>query len=165
MWKLIDGYYWRYRINEDAEVEREIKPNVWRPIAARLGNPHRRMMVHMRKKDGRYTTVPVKRLMVNAFLGGYKPGMLLICKNGMQMDCSLGNLKVVTNRQNGHIYGGSIRKSVEKVDQDGNVLALYSSITEAAKANFVSRTVVSRRCNGEIRDPFLLDGTTYRFEE
>lgn len=165
MWKLIEGYFWRYRINEEGQVEREVRPDVWRPIASYLNNPRKQLRVHLKRKDGKRVNVTVKRLMANAFFGDLEPGQCLTVKNRMVTDCSLSNLKILTIYENGKRLGGGGRRSVEKVDRDGNVIDLYKSITEAAKKNFISRKSVYIRCAKKMRgDPFELTGYSFQYE-
>lgn len=55
---------------------------------------------------------------------------------------------------------------VEKIDSDGNVLATYRSVDEAAEANYVTRTVVTCRCLNKLKtDPFRLSDFTFRYKE
>ena len=165
MWKLIEGYYWPYRINEKAEIEREVRPGEWRRLSTFHCPTSKQLRVHMKCADGKRRNVLVKGLMVKYFLGGPQEGKVVAFRNGMVCDCEKENLYFTTRHEVAKRYGGNLRKSVEKVDQDGNVIAIYRSVTEAAEKNFISRKSVWLRCANKLRDPYLLDGTTYRYEE
>lgn len=169
MWKQIDGYFWPYRINEEGEVQRLTDSGKWTPIKAFLSrnksHPHGRLVVNLKKTDGRFQNTLVKKLMVDAFLGGGKPGVCYILKNDMLADCSLNNIAISTPEQVGKKNGGGRRRSIEKVDRDGNVVELYSSITEASRKNYISQKSILIRCQNKIQDPYRLDGFTYRYEE
>ena len=53
---------------------------------------------------------------------------------------------------------------VEKIDQDGRVLAVYPNMVEAAKANYVSTEFVQDRCHNRTKgDPFRSAGFSFRF--
>lgn len=162
MWVAIEGYYYPYRINEDGDIQKFDRER-WIPLKATMGV--RRAEVMLRKADGGRTKQPVVRLMANAFLGGQRPGYAIIHKNGVRMDNSLNNLKVVERKEAGKYSGCSRRRSVEKIDRDGNVVALYKSIREAAKANYVGSSSVSDRCRGKVKDPFDYIGFSFRYEE
>ena len=169
MWKPIDGYFWPYRIYEEAEVQRQIGPDEWRPLSHSIsrdtGHEYGRVFVRMRLADGKYKNVFVKGLMVDAFMGGKRPGQVVIFKNGMMTDCALVNLAFSTRKKIGEQTGGASRRSVEKVDRDGNVVGLYSSVSEAAEKNYISRKSIWMRCTHQVRDPYALDGYDYRYEE
>ena len=107
----------------------------------------------------------VKGLMIDAFFGGRKDGEVYMHRNGSFQDCSVFNLVKTTEKDVGKKSGGASRKAVEKVDRDGNVVALYASTVEAAKANYISRKSIWMRCTNRVQDPYLLDGYNYRYEE
>ena len=171
MWKTIDGYFYNYRINELANIEREVAPNEWRPLKPFLqrenGRPNcrSRLCVRFKTTDGKWKNVIVKNLMVDAFFGGRKPGEVYIHRNGSVQDCTVYNLVKGTQKDVGERTGGASRRSVEKVDKYGQVVALYPSTLEAAKANYMSRKAIWMRCTNKVRDPFKLNGYTYRYEE
>lgn len=54
-------------------------------------------------------------------------------------------------------------KPVEKIDGNGNVVAAYQSILEAARENYMNRMAVSRMCNGQVQRSNSADGFTYRW--
>ena len=62
--------------------------------------------------------------------------------------------------------GENARKAVIMVDRDGNVLARYDSVREAAKAGDMTHPAVVARCMGRIKgDEFQRFGYTFRFRE
>lgn len=162
-WRSVEGYKYPYRISVDGIVQKKLPDGNWQTVSARVVSM-RRACVTLRRKDGTRTQVPVVRLMANAFMGGWKPGMCCIHKNRYKLDCSLGNLKFVTQQECGRLSCRNRRKPVAKVDRDGNVIEFYSSCAEAARKNHLSATAIYHRCNNLLKDPFLLDGYNYRFE-
>lgn len=167
MWKNIEGYFWPYRINEKAEVQRQIGPDEWKTLTnfvTRDGGRYRRLRVRMRLPDGRYTNVLVKNLMIDAFMGGRKPGMFVTFRNGMVSDCALENLVYTTPTEVGKRYGGCCRRPVVKIDKRGRVVEAYGSVSEAARKNYMSTKAVQWRCDKKVRDPYKLNGFTFRYE-
>ena len=128
-------------------------------------NGNGRLYIRMKTKDGKWKNVFVKSLMIDKFFGGYKGNEVYAHRNGFIQDCSVFNLVKTTRQEVGKKSGGSSRRSVEKVDRYGNVVALYASTAEAAKANYISRKSIWMRCTNQVKDPYLLDGHTYRYEE
>lgn len=167
-WKPIDGYFWPYRINEEAVVQRQVGPDEWVTLTCFItkdkANKNKRLRVRMRLTDGKYTNVLVKNLMVDAFMGGRKPGRLVTFKNGMVSDCALVNLMYTTPEEVGRRYGGGLRRSVEKIDKRGRVIELYASVSEAARKNFMSTKAIQGRCLNKVKDPFALNGYSFRYE-
>lgn len=170
MWKEIDGYFWPYRINDMGEVQRQTRLDEWTPIKSFLvrhkkGYSYGRLCVRMKFADGKWANVFVKNLMIDAFFGGRKDGDMYTFRNGMSSDCSRYNLVRTNEKKVGEKTGGASRRAVEKVDKRGRVVALYSSVTEAAEENYISRKSIWMRCTNRVRNPYLLDGYTYRYEE
>lgn len=167
-WKPIRGYLYPYRANEDGRIEifrdgkwRYVSPYVWR----KKGSTYGVLMVHMWLKDGHRTNYKVKNVVARAFYGNKVDGMDVGLRNGLTTDCSLSNIILQTRSEVGKKGGGPNRRAVEKVDPDGNVVALYSSVTEAATANFAHRKSILRRCQGKAKNPYSLDGYNYRYED
>lgn len=99
-------------------------------------------------------------------MGAPPDGMTWYHKNGNQHDNSIENIGLIDRRELGCVTGGrSIRKTVEMVDPDGNVIELYTSAREAATMNHMDLRCVINRCEGRIKKPFALNGYTFRWEE
>lgn len=167
MWKNIEGYFWLYRINEQSEVERLTDKGEWKRMKHIIdfaqSPTYPRVTVRMKGLDGKFRNVNVNSLMRGAFFPGLPEGIRLAHRNGMSTDCALENLCPMTHSQCAKRNGGRNRRAVEKVDRDGNVVAIYSSTIEAAKKNYMSRKSLWLRCNKQIQDPYSLDGYTYRY--
>ena len=167
MWKRIDGYFWQYRINEHAEIDRLTDSGKWKrvkPISTFYHNPnYPRFIVRMKGIDGKFKNVLVKKLVRDAFFPDLPGHMRLGHRNGMVTDCSVENLYPLTRKQCGEKGGGGNRRAVEKIDRDGNVVEVYSSTVEAAKKNYISRKSIWTRCTKRLENPYSLDGYTYRY--
>lgn len=169
IWKAISGYRYPYRISEEGVVQRQRFDGSWRTLTPYVqggkGN-NGRYAVKMTKGHKEYEVRFLVDLMLEAFGDGKRPpGKVLTHRNGMRSDCAWCNLMWTTPREIGKRYGGGGRRSVEKIDRDGNVVDLFSSAHEAAKKEYVSRKSIYLRCTGQCKgDPFKLTGFNYRYE-
>ena len=55
-------------------------------------------------------------------------------------------------------------KAVVKIDQNGNVLARYKSLSEAAKKNPMSKTSIENRTRRKLKNEFAICDFTFRLE-
>lgn len=162
-WISISGYLWPYRINDEGTVEKQLSNGTWTRLKPYLAGRNR-ICVKMRTADNRKIDVPVVWLMADAFMQGRQPGLCIVHKNGSKFDCSRNNLQYMTHAECGKISGDNRRRPVLKVDRHGNVVGVYRSVTEAASRNFISKTAVWHRCAGKVKDPYGLDGYSYKYE-
>ena len=72
------------------------------------------------------------------------------------------NALKVKNRFGGHHRGGGNKKPVEKIDLDGNVVATYACIKEAAQQNGTAISNISDRCRKITSKP--INGYLYRYK-
>lgn len=169
IWKAIDGYYFPYRINENADIEKQEASGRWVSLTSYMLRKHSTgygiLCVTLRINKETRRHVPVKNLMANAFMGGRRDGYIISHKNGMMSDCALENLYFTTQKELATKMGNHSGRSVEKIDPNGKVLDLYSSVIEAAKSNYVSKNAVWMRCTNRVKDPFKFLGYSFRYEE
>ena len=163
MWVDIPGYRWPYRINDEGTVEKQLPNGTWEKLNPYLSGRNR-ACVKMRTAENKKVDVPVVWLMADAFMQGRIPGTCIVHKNGSKLDCSLSNLQYMTRAQCGKLSGPNRRRAVLKVDKSGEVVAIYRSVTEAANKNYLSKTAVWHRCIGKVKNPYDLDGYTYKYE-
>ena len=163
MWVDIPGYKWPYRIDSEGTVEKQMPNGSWVRLKPYISG-RTRACVKMRTVDNKKVDVPVVWLMADAFMQGRKPGMCIVHKNGSKLDCGFENLQYATRPQCGKMSGSNRRRPVFKVDRAGRVVAVYRSVTEAARKNYLSKTAVWHRCTGRVHDPYSLDGYNYRYE-
>lgn len=112
-------------------------------------------MVKMRSKDNRKIEVPLVWLMADAFMGGQRPGYGIVHRNGAKLDCALENLKFMPLRECGRLSCRSRRRAVEKIDRNGQIVAIYASAREASRKNFISQNSIWARINGRSERPVL----------
>ena len=155
---------WRWRGEQFLKEPKLLTQYLRKPKANRKRSARR--FVKLTDATGRGKEVAVMRLMVDTWLGGYPDGMVAYHKNGDTRDDSLNNIGFISSRELGRKTGGkSKRIPVAKVDEAGEVVAVYTSARQAAKANHLSYQSVLDRCHGKIRNPFALDGHTYQFDK
>lgn len=173
-WRMIPGYGGAYEISREGEVRtwryrrtqflKEPKPLT--PYRRKKGRQGNARFVKLTDAGGKACEVKVLSLMVDVWLGGKRPGVVAYHKNGDTADNSLNNIGFVTPQALGRKTGAnSRRKPVAKVAPDGEVITLYPSARKAAAANHMSYQAVLDRCNGKVKNPFALDGTTYIFDK
>lgn len=56
-------------------------------------------------------------------------------------------------------------KAVVKIDQNGNVLERYKSLSEAAKKNPMSKTSIENRTRRKLKNEFAVCDFTFRLED
>ena len=161
-WIPIKGYKYPYRINEDPRVQK-FDQGKWVDLIPQRNKKNGRLVINMRKKDGKRVRVALNLLVANAFLGGRKPGYNIVPKNGMLTDCAPENLEFVTLREIGKRT--KVRKPVLKVDENGEVLAVYPNLHAAAVANYMGESAVKNRCYGRIQNPFRGYDFTFVYDE
>lgn len=162
IWRDIPGYAYPYRINEAGEVWRlDAKTRSWVQVKQLI---RKRATVCLRREDGKQRHVGVARLMDRAFFGGYaeKNGLKAYHKDGAKGNCARNNLLWLTQSQIGQKHGGRGReKAVFEYDRFGSEVAVYRSITAAAKAHGMSRSAMANRISGLVLDP---GGHFYKLE-
>ncbi len=161
-WVEVTGYKFRYQVSEEGLVRKEMPDGTWKVLRPYMAGK-RRACVKMRTLDNRKVDVPVVWLVADAFLGGRRPGLNIVHKNGSKFDCGARNLKFLTKSECAKL-SESRRRPVLKLDKSCKAIAIYPSVNDAAKANFISKSAVQARCAGQVRDPYRLDGFNYKYE-
>ena len=163
MYKEITGYRFTYRIEDTGTVQKLMPDGSWYTLKPCVAGRNR-ACVKMRTADNRKVDVPVVWLMADAFMQGRKPGYNIVHKDKSKFNCDVRNLKYATNSECGKMSSSNRRRPVVKIDRCGNVVAVYPSVTVAAKKNFLSKTAVWHRCINKLKDPYKLDGYNYQYE-
>ena len=144
---------YRYRINDLGTVQKyNAKTRQWITILPVL---KKHAAVRLRRKDGTYHEASLPALMDRMFRGGYakKNGLYQIHKNGSKLDCSLENLVLLHPKEVGKMFSGrGSRKPVIRTGKDGESV-VYSSITEAARKNETTTSVLYARLYKNRADP------------
>lgn len=164
-WREIKGYAYRYRIGDMGNVQRQLPDGTWRNLKPYKNKKNGLLYVGLRDAVGHKINKAVVKLMDEYFFNNYakRNHLCRTHKNGMTTDCSKYNIIFVA--PSALNYRNTYRnKPVVKIDANGNIVARYASLTEAANANYMSRESMSGRCNNKLKHPERLDGYTYRFE-
>lgn len=161
-YRYIEGFKFRYRISDRGTVEKEIAPGEWKPLIPYV---HRSSAwVKLRRENAPSKSCRIMSLMRDYFMGGPRQGMRVARKSVSILDCSLKNLHWVPVGKIADRAHREHKKAVSKIDREGNVLATYPSVTEAAKKNYLSLMCIVRRCQSKIQNPYELIGYTFRYE-
>lgn len=130
------------------------------------GGPRRCRIVKLKTPGGKIKEVPVHKCVYTAFRGIPPKDMCIHHKNGDVGDNRLDNLALITREDLGKKTGARTNRCARilKVDQDGDIVQIYTSAREAAKREFVSYQTILDRCHGRVKNPYALTGYTYQFD-
>jgi len=160
-WKQIEGYRYPYRVNDQGAVQKLQENGKWKTL--RPWSYRGQMRVHLRRHDGVVERPSVSGLVADYFMGGTPPGMIRVHRNGMKSDNAKENIIFRPRGKSGARPGNC--RPVLKIDKNGEVVAVYRSGSEAARANHISQTYMSKLCLGKVQDPYRIDGYQYVYEE
>lgn len=163
-WKPIEGYKFQYRISETTRVQK-FDNGKWVDLKHHFQGGRTRLSVNLVDANGKKVRVPIVWLVADAFLGGRRPGYNIVHKNGMKTDCAPENLVFMTKQETGKKFGTLTRKTVLKVDANGEVLCVYPCVHSAAVDNYMSESSVKTRCQGKIKYPFRYDDFTFVYDD
>lgn len=167
VWKDIPGYDGRYQADKEGNIRRVFPSGKTRMMS----QYHKRMTGSQRlvvklTKDGKSKEETVLNVIARTFLGPIPEGYVPYHKNGCQTENHLNNIAYISRRELGKLTGSaSGRRSVVKIDPNGEIVDVYSSAREAAKQNYLSRQAVTDRCNGIRKSAFAPDGYAYAWED
>ena len=122
-------------------------------MAQKLQNTDR-YQVSLRDADGKRTTFYVHRLVAMAFVPGYFEGATVNHKNEDHHDNRADNLEWMTKEENNaygtHNFrvGKSLRMAVEMLTDEGEHVAYYDSMSEAAEKSGCPLSSIHRCCYG-----------------
>lgn len=164
-WRDIRGYDGRYQVDREGNIRR-----VFPSGKTRLLKPHhkkmsgsQRLIVHL-THNGKSKEIIVMQIVAKAFLGPCPEGCVPYHKNGCQSDNYVNNIAYIDRRELGKMTGArSRRKPVAKIDQNGEIVEVYSSAREAARNNYMSYQTIMDRCNGKIKR-IAPDGYYYKWD-
>lgn len=163
-WKLIEGNWrWPYRVSDQGEVQKQLSSGKWRSLKPYPYSGQLRIQLWVDEKN--WKRVQVSKLVADHFMGGTPPGMVRAHKNGSMIDNAVENIIFVTKAKAATMRRPGNSRPVLKVDRAGNVVAIYRSGSEAARANHISQQAICKRCNGLVEDPYRLDGYNYIYED
>lgn len=162
-YREIHGYKYLYRACDDGFVEMLSKKGEWKrlketKIHCRSGATY---AFRFAKTDGGRYLKSTKKTIWEAFRGPVPDGYQVNGRHS-NTDCSLGNLFIA---KRGLQDKDRYRRPVAMYDRDGNVVAVYGSVKEAAEKNYMEPAAVRRRCNKKMKDPFLWYQYDFRYDD
>ena len=166
-WTNIQGYNGKYQVDREGNVRR-----VYESGKTRLMTPYHKKMSGSQRVvvkltlDGKSREVILMQIVAKTFLGPVPNGCVAYHKNGCQYDNYVNNIAYISRKELGKKTGASSKKkSVAKINSDGEIVDFYSSARECARQNYMSYQTIIDRCNGKCKSAFAPDGFAYAWED
>ena len=96
---------------------------------------------------------------------GRKEGYRFHVKNGIKTDTRLCNIGYATASEISRMANKSKRKTIFKIDKQGNVVEIYTDTRDCARKSFFSQQAIASRCAGNRKSIFANDGYAYCYED
>ena len=123
-------------------------------------------MIHLTDENGKTSEKLVIGIMAHTLLGPAPSGYVPYHKNGALTENHINNIEYIDRKKLGKMTGpASRRRTVAKIDGSGEIVEVYTSAREAAKANYMSYQTIIDRCNGKVKSAFAPDGYAYAWED
>lgn len=167
-WRDIPGYGGKYRASRAGDIQRVFPSGLVRdmtPFRKHSKVFRNRMFVKL-TINGKSKEIAMLKIMAETWHDNKDKSLVPYHKNGIVTDNHADNIGFISRSELGKMTGhmANKRKCVFKVDKDGNEVEVYRSAREAARKNNMSYQTVIDRCHNRVKNPFALDGFTYRFE-
>ena len=166
-WKDIPGYNGKYQADCEGNVRRIYKNGKTKMLTPYLKNQCKRTIYVVKLTiDGKSREEIMLGLMARTFLGPAPKGYVPYHINGCKSENNIQNIAYISKKELGKRTGAkSRRKSVVKIDSNGEIVDVYSSAREAARQNYMSYQTVMDRCNGKCKSAYAPDGYAYAWED
>lgn len=166
-WQDIKGYGGKYQVNMQGKVRRVFasgKTRILTPYHKKMSGSQR--LVVKLTNDGKSKEIILMQIVARTFLGEPPKGYVPYHKNGLQSDNFVNNIAYISREELGKkTGGGSRRQPVAKINQDGEIVEVYTSARECARQNYMSYQTIIDRCNGKCKSAFAPDGFAYAWED
>lgn len=174
IWKDIPGYEGYYQVSSFGRVRSLTRVVNGRTLSGKILSLHglKNSYLHITLyKSNQKQTVLVHRLVGMVFVPGYKKGLDINHKDENKQNNHYQNLEFVTHSYN-MAYGNRMAKSLEtrkpnmkrvvQMNLDGEIVAMYDSVNDAARKNGYYNTPIWQCCK---RKPKALTayGYVWRF--
>lgn len=170
VWRPIDGFEGLYEVSNlglvrsfDRYVNRNggiglLKGRILKPGMSRVGYLHVVLC-----KDDKRTTFKVHRLVYEAFNGQIPEGMEINHIDEDKSNNRLENLNLMTHKENvnwgtcierrskSHINNKALSKAVVQYDLQGNFIAEYEGLNDAARKLTINQANISSALKGRIK--------------
>ena len=165
VWRDIPGFNGKYQINTEGSVRLIFPSGITREVKPfKRNNKDKKFYVILRLNGKRhFKSMPY--LMSRTFLGEPPKGFVAYNKNGCYRENHLNNIGYIDKKELCRRRGRISRKSVCKIDKNGEIVDYYSSAKEAGEANNYSPSMICYYCRGDTKSLFASDGYTYFYDE
>lgn len=159
IWKSIPGYEGRYEVSSAGRVrsvDRVVVNYVKGKLLADSRDLDGYIQTGLSDLNGKVKNKKRHRIVVEAFLGSIPAGRQINHKNGIKDDNRIENLEICTPKENiihSRVFGlnpmglnqGHLTRSrsVDQYTLDGNFIATFTSIADAARQTKVGRAVIN----------------------
>ena len=164
VWKDIPGFEGKYQVNTEGSVRMALPSGRLRPIIPFRRKGDARYYVILRK-DGKKHYKTLLNVVSRTFLGEPPKGFVAYHKNGCQSENHLNNIGYINKKKLCSISGKMRRKTVCKIDKNGEIVDYYGSAGEAALSNNFDKSTICRYCRGDTKNLFSPDGYAYFYDE
>ena len=165
VWKDISGFDGKYQVNTEGDI-RLIFPSgkirMLKPFKRNKRDPKYYVLLY---KDGKRIYRSVLHVVSRTFLGDPPKSHVAYYKNGCYMDNYLNNISYIDKIELSKKCGRKNRKTVCKIDKNGEIVDYYASAKEAALANNYTISAICYYCRGERKRIFASDGYAYFHDE
>lgn len=173
IWRDIQGYDGKYQVSRFGDVRRVLDNGKYRAITPyrKSAKKHKAILRERRfvklTINGKAKEIAMLKIVQETFLGAAPKNTVPYHKNGLVTDNRADNIGFISRQELGKITGGKNkrRRTVFKIDSNGEVIEIYTSARQAAKENNMSYQTVLDRCHNKVNKPFELDGYNYQFEK
>lgn len=158
-WRPIKGFEGQYEVSDYGHVRRILPDGTTRSIKteahAKNGSGFAQFSIGKREKRKGFV---VARLVWETFIGPIPEGYVVTHRNQQRLDNNLRNLEIKTvSKHFKDVGGGGKRRTVVKLDRQGNVVKVYPSAAACAKAEGYSHANISNRCLGKQKEIWDFD--------
>lgn len=121
-------------------------------------------MVKLIHSDGKRISQARITIVGDVWLGR-KDGYVYATKNGVQTDVRVANIRYIKRSELILRTNRAKQKPVLKINRKGEVVEIYSSVTECAKYTDLSKSAIAKRCKGGYESILAPDGFAYCYED
>ena len=176
IWKDVQGFEGRYQVSNMGRVRSldrwslDERPHFIKGMMLKPSPNKGRGYLRISFSDGRrnYKHYEVHRLVALHFVHGYKEGLVVNHINEIKTDNRADNLEWCTRQYNltynelSKRVGISQGKPVEQMTLNGEVIAVFPSVSEAGRATGLAATHISDSCHSDRK---TCGGYRWKFKE